>query len=114
MGPSPEQKAILERWRTVIAQRDPTIAAQFTDNEPAGHMLHVFRPDGAGLEALFDGMPRGDEVLARLRQLFDAPACSSRPGEAPRPRRKGRTAARADLGAVFGQLRDRGNRCRGR
>ncbi|KAB2893925.1 MAG: SMI1/KNR4 family protein, partial [Kofleriaceae bacterium] len=61
--------ALLERWREIVSAKDPE-AAKNWDDEPSGFFLHAFRPDGEGLEPLFDGMPGGVEVLARLQQVF--------------------------------------------
>lgn len=62
---------ILARWKAL-----PAVAAheQGNDwqNEPPGHLLHYFRPDGAGLDAIVAGMDHADEVLSRLRQVFEA------------------------------------------
>ncbi len=61
---------LLERWAAIVAQRDRGSAKDWGD-QPPPHFLHAFRPDGAGLDALFDGMPHGADVLARLRRVFE-------------------------------------------
>jgi hypothetical protein len=61
--------SLLERWRTIVAARDPEAAMNW-DDEPQDFFLHAFRPDGEGLEPLFEDMPGGAEVLARLLRVF--------------------------------------------
>jgi hypothetical protein len=46
-------------------------AGKWSAENLAGFFQH-FRPDGQGLEALFADIPAGEEVLGRLRQVFQA------------------------------------------
>ncbi len=41
--------------------------------------FQTFRPDGRGLEGLFDGVPSGDDLHRRLERLFEAAGDDRRP-----------------------------------
>ena len=64
-----ERLATLARWRSIVAARDPA-AAEGWDDEPFPHFLHAFRPDGVGLAPLLDGVPKGQEMLTRLLEVY--------------------------------------------
>jgi hypothetical protein len=45
-------------------------------------LFQFFRPEGAGVEAIFDGLPFGDAVLDRLRRCYE---CTARGFDASQP-----------------------------
>lgn len=65
-------RELIEHWRAVVAEIDPELAdpARWED-EPPGHFLHAFRPDGRGIERLFDTFPEAAPVAARLARIFE-------------------------------------------
>jgi hypothetical protein len=69
---------LLARWKEIVAAMEPDAVAHFTDEGPPDYLLHLFRPSGAGVEALLVGMAEGDEILARLRKVFRAAGDGSR------------------------------------
>ena len=91
---------LLDRWKAI-----PAVAAHDEDEweaEPPGHLLHYFRPDGVGLEDIVAGMAHSDEVLSRLRQVFEA-ARNGRPGDMYFTIRKAPRIRAAELEALARQ-----------
>lgn len=91
---------LLARWKAI-----PVVAAHEQDDwqaEPPGHLLHYFRPDGVGLEDIVAGMEHSDDVLTRLRQVFEA-ARNGRPGDAYFTVRKAPRVRAAELEALARQ-----------
>jgi cell wall assembly regulator SMI1 len=71
MTDAEDRTSLVARWKQIVIARHPAQAAHWGD-DPFSHFLHDFRPDGAGLEPLFEGMPQGEAVLRRLRQVLAA------------------------------------------
>lgn len=67
-----EREEILAKWRAVVTAIDPDMLSDFSDEGPPDHLFHLFRPDGAGVEALFEGMEERDAVTARLKKVYQA------------------------------------------
>ena len=42
------------------------------DQDSLGGFFLKYRPDGKGVEAVFEGVERGDEILVRLLQFYEA------------------------------------------
>ncbi len=43
----------------------------FRDKDDLGPFFQEFRPDGQGLEDVFEGVPHGDQILDRLRRVYE-------------------------------------------
>jgi hypothetical protein len=56
---------------------------QWRTAEDAASLLHAFRPDGEGVDAIMEGVVRGEEVLPRLKALYAA--TSATPKALPYP-----------------------------
>ena len=62
----PSSEEMLSRWRTLVGG-DPK------DRWDEAHMagfFQCFRPTGKGVEAAFDGVELGAEILARLLEVY--------------------------------------------
>jgi hypothetical protein len=59
----------LRRWQELVEKGS---SPPWTSEEKLLGFFQHFRPDGAGLEAVFAGIERGDEILLRLLQAFEA------------------------------------------
>lgn len=65
-----ERQRILATWKAL-----PELAEERDrdwDDEPPGYILHYFRPHGVGLNGIVAGMDHAEDVLERLRQVFEA------------------------------------------
>lgn len=67
-------RQILARWKKLAGANSPQ---PWTDEDDLVGFFEHFRPQGKGLEAVFEGVEAGDEVLPRLKQVFKATAKSS-------------------------------------
>lgn len=68
--------AILERWKALAGDTSP---GPWTPDQMAG-FFQRFRPDGRGLSRAFEGVAGGDEILARLLEVYRATADGGRGG----------------------------------
>jgi hypothetical protein len=63
------KRQVLARWKKLAGDRSP---GAWKDEEDVSGLLEQFRPGGEGIEAVFEGIERGDEVCARLREVYQA------------------------------------------
>ncbi len=71
-----DEKVLLQRCRS-LAGFAPDAPC---DGDSLIGVLQQFRPDGHGLDGLFDDLPLGMQLQQRLRQLYDVAGDSARPG----------------------------------
>jgi hypothetical protein len=70
-GKTPTREQILSHYRAVVGALDAEIGADPRWKEEAPEdFLHAFRPDGAKLPPLFEGLPNAGGVLDRLQTVF--------------------------------------------
>ncbi len=67
---------LIDRFRVLLGWADD----QPIDGEALIGVLQRFRPDGTGLSGLFDDLPMGTELAARLARLYAVAGDSRRPG----------------------------------
>jgi len=65
-----DEKAMLERWKALAGDTSPE---PWTPDQMAG-FFQCFRPDGQGLSQAFEGVECGEEILARLLEIYRATA----------------------------------------
>lgn len=63
-----DDRELLERWKRLCGDTSPT---PWTEDDLVG-FFQRFRPDGAGIEAVFDGVEAGDEIVPRLQEVYRA------------------------------------------
>lgn len=88
MKPEPSREMILpagpdaavEQLRNRCRQLSGLAADAACDADALVGMLQQFRPSGAGLERLFEGLPMGDALQQRLSQLYQVAGDATRPG----------------------------------
>lgn len=60
---------ILARWKALAGDESPD---PWTSDEQVSGLLEKFSPTGEGCEAILKGVPCGDAITARLRELYAA------------------------------------------
>jgi hypothetical protein len=60
---------ILQRWKSIAGVYSPR---PWVNEDDLVGFLHCFRPSGEGLEKVFADVVRGDEILARLKEVYRA------------------------------------------
>lgn len=70
-----DQHTLLGRCQQLSGKTGDTA---WTADDAIG-FFQAFRPDGAGLEGLFEGVPHGEELLGRLNRVFSASGYGNRP-----------------------------------
>jgi hypothetical protein len=60
----------IDRWRRIYNRTVGEKAWKASSAEVPPDLFHAFRPSGAGLEEIFDGVARGTEILGRLKEVF--------------------------------------------
>lgn len=64
---SANQQDVLHRMADAVGMDRATV----TNEDALLGFFQAFRPDGRGLEGIFDSLPQGEELLDRLREVFD-------------------------------------------
>jgi hypothetical protein len=59
-------------WQSLSGDDDPD--TPWEEEEDLTMFFQGFRPDGAGLEAVFEGVAHADELLPRLREVYEVTA----------------------------------------
>ncbi|WP_164104278.1 apolipoprotein acyltransferase [Candidatus Laterigemmans baculatus] len=81
-----DQHTLLQRCQQIAGQSGTAAPADFaaqagsatwTADDAIG-FFQAFRPDGVGLGKVFEGVPHGEELLARLHQVFAASGSGAR------------------------------------
>ncbi len=66
-----EWRELFEKWRRIVAEVDPEIGEPaLWEEEPPGYFLHAFRPNGRGIERLFESISDAAPALERLERIF--------------------------------------------
>lgn len=60
---------ILARWKALAGNSSPQ---PWTSDEDVSGLLEAFSPTGEGCEAILEGVPCGEEITARLREVYAA------------------------------------------
>jgi hypothetical protein len=63
------ESEILARWKTLAGNRS---SKPWTRDEDVFGLLERFSPSGDGCEAILEGVPCGEEITRRIRELFAA------------------------------------------
>ncbi len=67
------EEMMLQRWKAAV---NDTSREAWTAEHMAG-FFQYFRPDGAGLEKVFEDVEGGDEIVARLLEIYEATSAGS-------------------------------------
>lgn len=71
------KRQILQRWKSLIGYTAP---GPWNEDHMEGYFQH-FRPDGRGVEAVFEGVQLAEEILPRLMQVYEATARDFAPSD---------------------------------
>jgi hypothetical protein len=64
--PSSTPEEMCAYWKSLVEPDDPKVWGE----DDLNWLFHYFRPDGKGVEAVFEGCVRGDEILPRLMEVY--------------------------------------------
>lgn len=64
------EEEVLAQWKSLAGDEDP----EPWEEDNLGMFFQGFRPNGAGVEAAFQGVVGADEILPRLLQVYEATA----------------------------------------